>query len=230
MENNKKLIGKYIISGEIKCETGLHIGGSKTALDIGGIDLNVIKTSAGVPFIPGSSLKGKLRSLLAKEEGSLEPGRDSKTIKEIFGDSPSKDSAGEITRLIVRDCFLKNQKDMEDKNDEFADLELDYTESKWENTIERKSGTAGSPRQIERVPKGAIFSLELVYNIYNDDKKEEHLTQIKKAINLLKDDYLGGSGSRGYGKISFDKLHYEVKSIENYKSGSEGSKGEFKLI
>lgn len=229
-QNSLKLTGKFIITGEIKCETGLHIGGSKTALDIGGIDLNVIKTAAGIPFIPGSSLKGKLRSLLAKEEGSLEPKSDSITIKEIFGDSPSKETNGEITRLIVRDSFLKNYQEMENKKGEFSELELDYTESKWENTIDRKSGTAGSPRQIERVPKGAIFSFELVYNIYNDNKKDGHLTEIKKALNLLKDDYLGGSGSRGYGKISFDKMDYEEKSIENYKSGSNGSKGEFKLI
>jgi CRISPR-associated protein Csm3 len=226
MENNKKLTGKYIITGEIKCETGLHIGGSKTALDIGGIDLNVIKTSAGIPYIPGSSLKGKLRSLLAKEYGSFDPKSDPIIIKEIFGDSPSKDSDGEITRLIVRDSFLKNREEMEKKQGEFSDLELDYTESKWENTIDRKSGTAESPRQIERVPKGAIFTFELVYN---DNKKDKHLNEIKKALNLLKDDYLGGSGSRGYGKISFDKLEYEEKSIEDYKSGSNGKKNEFKL-
>src|SRR3989304_9891627 len=175
MENNKlKLTGKYIITGKIKCETGLHIGGSKTALDIGGIDLNVIKTAAAVPYIPGSSLKGKLRSLLAKEGGYLDPKQDSDIIKKIFGDSPSKDNDGKITRLIVRDSFLDNKVDMESKDKEFTDLELEYTESKWENTIDRKSGTAGSPRQIERVPVGAIFSFELVYNIYDDNKKGVH--------------------------------------------------------
>jgi CRISPR-associated protein Csm3 len=229
MANTPKLIGKYIITGEIKCETGLHIGGSKTALDIGGIDLNVIKTSAGMPFIPGSSLKGKLRSLLAKEEGSINPEQDSQTIKEIFGDAPSKNSEGEITRLIVRDSFLKNYSEIENKEGEFSELELDYTESKWENTIDRKSGTAGSPRQIERVPKGAIFTFEIVYNIYDDNNKDKHLEEIKKALNLLKDDYLGGSGSRGYGKISFNDLHFKEKTIENYKSGSDGLTGKFEL-
>lgn len=236
MENNTmKLTGKFIITGEIKCETGLHIGGSKTALDIGGIDLNVIKTANGIPYIPGSSLKGKLRSMLAREEGSENPKNDSDTIKEIFGDSPAgKDDPGKITRLIVRDSLLKNSDEMLNKEGDFTDLELDYTEGKWENTIDRKSGTAGSPRQIERVPAGAIFSFEIVYDIYDDKandkfKKEIHLEEIKKALRLLQDDYLGGSGSRGYGKIVFKNLSAVEKTIKNYEEGNEGTKVEFKL-
>lgn len=236
MENNTmKLTGKFIINGEIKCETGLHIGGSKTALDIGGIDLNVIKTANGIPYIPGSSLKGKLRSMLAREEGSENPKNDSDTIKEIFGDSPSgKDDPGKITRLIVRDCYLKNWEKMLNKEGDFKELELDYTESKWENTIDRKSGTAGNPRQIERVPAEAIFSFEIVYDIYDDKKnnkfkKEIHLEEIKKALRLLQDDYLGGSGSRGYGKIVFENLSAVEKTIKNYEEGNKGTNVEFKL-
>lgn len=225
-----KLVGKYIITGEIKCETGLHIGGSKTALDIGGIDLNVIKTANGIPYIPGSSLKGKLRSMLAREEGSENPKNDSDTIKEIFGDSPSgKDDQGKITRLIVRDSFLKNYDEMFEKKGDFTDLELDYTEGKWENTIDRKSGTAGNPRQIERVPAGAIFGFEIVYDVYDDNKKDEHLKEIKKALRLLQDDYLGGSGSRGYGKILFENLSAVKKTIKNYEENMEGTQEEFKL-
>ncbi len=217
-----KLIGKYFIKGQIKAVTGLHIGGSKTALDIGGIDLNVIKTAQGVPYIPGSSLKGKLRSMLAKEEGSEKPSTDSDTIKEIFGESPSGDNkVGKITRLIVRDSFLANSKEMENKEGDFTDLELDYTEGKWENTIDRKSGTAGNPRQIERVPAGAIFDFELVYDVYNDDQKDNHIAEIKKAMRLLQDDYLGGSGSRGYGKIEFINVQTGEKKINDYKENNE---------
>jgi CRISPR-associated protein Csm3 len=236
MENNTmKLTGKYIITGEIKCETGLHIGGSKTALDIGGIDLNVIKTAQGIPYIPGSSLKGKLRSMLAREGGYENPKNDSDTIKEIFGDSPSgKEDLGKITRLIVRDSLLRNSNEMLNKEGNFTDLELDYTEGKWENTIDRKSGTAGNPRQIERVPAGAIFNFEIVYDVYDDKtndklKKEIHLEEIKKALRLLQDDYLGGSGSRGYGKITFENLTAVEKTIKDYEDGKEGTKKEFKL-
>ena len=223
----EKLIGKYFIKGEILVKTGLHVGGSKTALDIGGIDTNVIKTANGVPYIPGSSLKGKLRSMLAREEGSEDVKADSKGIREIFGFPPKQKDAGgneikaEQTRLIVRDAFLKNWEEMLNKKGEFKDLELDYTEGKWENSINRTTGTAGSPRQIERVPPGAIFKFELIYDVYDDDKKDDHLEEIKKAMRLLQDDYLGGSGSRGYGQIEFQNIQTGEKTIENYKENSE---------
>ena len=232
-ENKKKLLGKYFIKGEILVKTGLHVGGSKTALDIGGIDTNVIKTANGVPYIPGSSLKGKLRSMLAREEGSEDVKADSKGIREIFGFPPKQKDAGgkeidaEQTRLIVRDAFLKNWEEMLNKKGEFKDLELAYTEGKWENSIDRKSGTAGSPRQIERVPPGAIFELELIYDVYDDKdgseklKKDSHIKLIKQAMRLLQDDYLGGSGSRGYGQIEFQNIQTGEKTIENYKENSE---------
>lgn len=215
-----RLISKIFITGQIKLITGLHIGGSKTALDIGGIDLNVIKTSEGVPFIPGSSLKGKLRSLLARETGSYSVDSDNETIKEIFGDPPTASNGqnGKITRLLVRDSFIipESKSKLEKKEGEFSDLELEYTEIKWENTIDRKSGTAQHPRQLERVPAGTIFDFELVYNEFDDNKTDNHISEIKKAMKLLEDDYLGGSGSRGFGKIKFINVKFEKKDINNY--------------
>jgi len=227
-----KLTGKYFIKGEILVKTGLHVGGSKTALDIGGIDTNVIKTANGVPYIPGSSLKGKLRSMLAREYGKDDVKNDEPIVKEIFGEAPSSSGEnkkdGKITRLIVRDAFLKNREEMLNKEGDFKDLELDYTEGKWENSINRKTGTAGSPRQIERVPAGAIFEFELIYDVYDDKdennnelKKVAHIKEIKKAMRLLQDDYLGGSGSRGYGQIKFQNIKTGEKTIENYKENSE---------
>lgn len=220
-----KLIGKIFISGQIKLETGLHIGGSKTALDIGGIDLNVIKTSEGVPFIPGSSLKGKLRSQLAKEFGSYSVDDDSETIKELFGDPPTVKNAqkGKVTRLLVRDAFINpdSKLKLEKRDGDFSGLELDYTETKWENTIDRKSGTAQHPRQLERVPAGTIFDFELVYNEFEDNKTKDHITEIKKAMRLLEDDYIGGSGSRGYGKIKFIDVKFETKDIPNYTNKNQ---------
>lgn len=227
-----KLIGKIFISGQIKLETGLHIGGSKTALDIGGIDLNVIKTSEGVPFIPGSSLKGKLRSQLAKEAGSYSVDDDSETIKELFGDPPTTKNGqkGKITRLLVRDAFINpdSKSKLENKDGEFSELELDYTETKWENTIDRKSGTAQHPRQLERVPAGTIFDFELVYNEFDDNKTNTHITEIKKAMKLLEDDYIGGSGSRGYGKIKFIDIKFEKKDIPNYTKQNKREPTDYK--
>jgi len=216
-----KLTGKIIIQGQMITETGLHIGGSKSALDIGGIDLNVVKTAKKVPFIPGSSLKGKLRSLLAKIEGSLDIGRDSETIKTIFGDT----TIDGHTRLLVRDAFLDEAQFKEDIYDEFGetDMEQDYSDVKWENTINRKTGTAEHPRQLERVPIGAIFNFEMIYDAYDDGKKEAHLTKIITAMRLLQNDYIGGNGSRGYGQIRFQQVTFTEKNIAHYEKNEPGT-------
>lgn len=216
-----KLISKIFISGEIKIVTGLHIGGSKTTLDIGGIDLNVIKTTEGVPYIPGSSLKGKMRTLLARESGKEKVEDDPDIVKEIFGDAPKGKVTGKNTRLIVRDSNLKNKKEMHDKEGKFSELEYDYTEGKWENTIIRKTGAAEHPRQLERVPADAIFEFEFIYDEFDDSKTDGHLTEIKKVMRLLEDDYLGGSGSRGYGKIKFENVKFEKKTIDKYKTDNQ---------
>lgn len=234
----KKLIGKVRLTGKIKAVTGLHIGGSKTALDIGGIDLNVIKTAEGVPFIPGSSLKGKLRSILAREYGSVAISRpkadknkqktyddEIPVIRELFGTAGDKED-GFPSRIMVRDAFLDTTHfDDQKHNGVFSELEMDYTESKWENTIERKTGTAKHPRPVERVPAEAEFDFEIIYNVFNEGKikRLEHLNALIKAMRILEDDYLGGQGSRGYGKISFprESMQYQFKSIEHYKNGTD---------
>jgi CRISPR-associated protein Csm3 len=217
-----KLIEKILINGEIQVISGLRIGGSKTSMEIGGIDLNVIKNASGVPFIPGSSLKGKLRSILAREQGSLDVKDDCDCIKKIFGEAPSKGTKGEVTRLIVRDASLKNADTMKNNQLGFEKLELEYTESKWETAIDRKTGAAlgSSLRQMERVPAGAVFDFELIYNVF-DNQRDEHLKQILKALCILEDDYLGGCGSRGYGKIKFKSVKLQSKIIENYTNGGD---------
>ena len=239
-----KLTAKLIIKGNILAETGLHIGGSKSSLDIGGVDLNVIKTPQGVPFIPGSSLKGKLRSLLAKLEGSLavsardaggaKSDEDFPYLLQLFGSSGDDNSEkGEVTRLLVRNAVLDNDAFKKDFGE--AEMELGFTDIKWENTIDRRKGTAQHPRQLERVPAGASFNFELVYDVYDDskssylDKKEEqetkassdevvsklgkHLWALETAMRLLQDDYLGGQGSRGYGKVKFSDVEVIKKDI-----------------
>jgi len=210
-----KLIKKIVLSGELEVLTGLHIGGASTSMNIGEVDLSVIKSPQdGKPIIPGSSLKGKLRSLLAKLEGSPKDEKDSPYIKEIFGgedkDANGKVTKSYITRLIVRDSFLINSEDIL-----IWKKDGDYTEIKVENTIDRCSGTAKHPRQLERVPKGAKFKYDMILDVYDEDERV-YLEDIKKAMELLEDDYLGGSGSRGYGKISFRSLIIEEKPVENY--------------
>lgn len=214
-----KLKGKIFIDGKIETLTGLSIGGSKTDTVIGGIDSNVIKTAEGVPFIPGSSLKGKMRSLYElSEKGKLcECGKCD--ICAIFGVGANKrnEDLGP-TRLIVRDAHLneetKNQ--MENKEGIYKDLELIYTEGKWENVIDRKTSEAKHPRQIERVPAGAKFDFNIVFNVF-EQIDINRFYQLLSVMVILEDDYIGGSGSRGYGRIKFIDFDVKVKSIADYK-------------
>lgn len=199
-----QLKAKILIQGTIITKTGLHVGGSKSSLDIGGVDLNVVKSPQGVPFIPGSSLKGKLRSLLARLHGSeavsqnnLKGGNKDKKLEELkkenvlidehfpyllklFGKSGDDRSDGEgadVTRLLVRDAALDTDHFEKEFAEKGAELELGYSDIKWENTIDRKRGTAEHPRQLERVPAGAEFKFELVYDLYSDAEEDYELIE-----------------------------------------------------
>jgi CRISPR-associated protein Csm3 len=228
-ENILKLKGKIILEGIIKLETGIHIGGAKETLKIGGTDNPVIRDAFGRILIPGSSLKGKIRSLLEKKEGTYKrdendenkiiPKNDGKPcecgkcdICLIFGPHNSK-AIQEPVRVIVRDAYLQPEEGKKD---------YEYLEIKVENTIDRVKGTTikGGIRNMERVVAGSKFKFEIVFNIY----KEKDIDLIKKFIEgmkLLEDDYLGGSGSRGYGKIKFDELKIINKPVEYYKGITE---------
>jgi len=217
------LKAKLFIEGEIELKTGMHIGGSSTALDIGGIDANVIKTAAGVPYIPGSSLKGKMRSLIEKKRGLQKICDDTSgtntDISKIFGLAGNKTEDGYSTRLIVRDAFL-NEDDFDAKrNGLFSELELHFSESKWENTIDRTTGATikGGLRQLERVPAGALFCFALAYSIYNQ-VDSDNVRVVIEGLRLLEDDYLGGSGSRGYGQIEFKNISFALKTPIKYES------------
>lgn len=233
MENNK-LKKKIIINTVMTVETGLHIGGSSDNVEIGGIDNPVIKvgTQNGKPFVPGSSLKGKIRSLLEQMEGVSEPGGGTKkdgkdwkyeekpqSLQEIinlFGYSGDN----KISKIIVRDAYLTD--DSIKLLEESADfLDMPYTENKYENTIDRVTGvtTGGGIRQTERVPAGVEFNVQFVINVWDEDGAGEKLLNLlKKGIKALELDYLGGSGSRGYGKVKFDWEmieNPEVKDMQN---------------
>lgn len=210
-----KLVGKIIIKGDIRTLTGLHIGGSKSAYEVGGVDLNVVKDAAGRPYIPGSSLKGKLRSLLGKKEGKALPDDDPDYIKEIFG-------AFKIaTRLYVRDALLNLERFKNEYPEAVKYQEFEFSGVKWENMVNRQTGLAADKalRQLERVPEKCVFNFEIIYNIHDDaqngTKLKDHLDAIYLAMKLVQDDYLGGQGSRGYGKIVFENPSITVRSIEN---------------
>lgn len=205
---------KIKINTTLELLTGLHIGGSGDNVEIGGIDNPVIKlaTRDNQPYIPGSSLKGKMRCLLEQIAGSAKVGGNDK-INNLFGFSQTN----QPSKLIVRDAMLtdtsaKRLRDCEN-------LDMPYTEGKWENVIDRVKGTAEHPRQTERIPAGVSFDVEFVINVWGDDNAEDLVNLLKKGINALENDYLGGSGSRGYGQIKFGELKQtELSDANNWKA------------
>lgn len=212
METTEKLTAKIFITGKIELKTGLRIGTSKNALDIGGLEQAVIKDVQGIPYIPGSSLKGKLRSLLERAEDNKE------AIVRIFGPSPKESKTGKTSRIIVRDALLDTQHFKTDVLGISSSImdNSNYTEIKWENTINRTTGTAEHPRQMERVPAGAQFCFEIIYNQFSEEEKTEDIQLISTAMRLLQDDYLGGQGSRGYGQIAFIERKKKIKTVGDY--------------
>lgn len=216
-----KLVKKIKINTTITLLTGLHIGGNKDSVEIGGIDNPVIKlvSRGNQPYIPGSSLKGKMRSLLEQIAGASEVGKDPQTVK-LFGSHDSKNPRA--SRLIVRDAMLTAESEAELRN--CGSLDMPYTEDKYENTIDRVKGTAGNPRQTERVPAGAVFAVEFILNVFDGEgepSEAEQLALLRKGIQVLENDYLGGSGSRGYGQIRFGELQMEELQESNNWGGSK---------
>ena len=235
------LKGKFIITGKIKVLTGLHIGTSGDFSAIGAVDNIVIRdTVTNKPIIPGSSLKGKMRYLLSRAKyndnstltmPNIKEECDKKydEIKRLFGSSEKPIT---LSRLQFCDMLLREK-------DYGKDIEFDlpYTEIKYENTIDWGTGIA-NPRQQERVPAGSEFDFRLIYNIENTENMEEEVKQdfenILLMFELLEDDYLGGHGTRGYGRVKFedlkliekvyikeneDDIEYlksEIENIENY--------------
>lgn len=172
------------------------------------------------PYIPGSSLKGKIRCLLEQvrgENGDSQSRNNGGDVCELFGASESSDKKhGSVpSRLIVRDADFSNAAVF--KNSQHTDMP--FTEVKFENTIDRKKGTALSPRQQERIPAGAEFSLEFILNIFATNATESGKTQqryetlLNEGISLLNSDYLGGSGSRGYGHVKIELVEKKTTDI-----------------
>lgn len=184
--------------------TGIHIGAGNDKVQIGGVDSAVIKDPvSNLPYLPGSSIKGKIRCLL-ETEGNYPEGEKNEVLNRCFGiNNDFKKAKGkEInsfespTRLIFRDMFLSSR---DEKNFKSGNIN---TEFKTEIVIDRQKGTAkdGGLRTIERVPPQISFEGEIIMR-YKDGEEAEIKSVLDKGIILINNDYLGGSGSRGYGAI-----------------------------
>ena len=215
-KNNKAtirhLIDKLIITGELELLTGMHIGSSKDFAPIGAVDSVVVRHPlTKEPIIPGSSIKGKMRSMLVKARAFSDkkaklgkPDDDAKDIKRLFG---SSEPIIQYSRLQFIDLAMSNVAEVKSRN---TDLYL--SEIKFENTISRLDGVA-NPRQIERVPAGSKFALKIVYNLESIEEAKEDFANIAKALQLIQLDYLGGHGSRGYGRVNLSNINIEAKLV-----------------
>ncbi|MBL7810597.1 MAG: type III-A CRISPR-associated RAMP protein Csm3 [Bacteroidetes bacterium] len=206
-----KLTNIYTLKYTITLRTGLHIGGNKNTLEIGGVDSPVIKDGKGQPFIPGSTIKGKSRSLIGKVTGKTDVGNDMQIVKDLFGDSGGRNKS--VTRLHFDDAFLNTSHFKGTFTSE--NLDEEFSQIKFENTINRVTGKP-NPRQIERIPEGAIFTSSIEYFHFEVGPSLPDVVKVLEiCFDLLQRDYLGGSGSRGYGrvKISIDGINRKTFSV-----------------
>lgn len=245
-----QILGKYILEGSIVCRTGLHIGGSTTGLEIGGLDNPVIKDPlTDQPLIPGSSLKGKLRSLTEWYFGLIEAhkkhgGFQAYSCDDLKNDPPESETP-EHDRwqkaLILARIYGPASDDSKVRSvagptrltvrDSFltkmSENKLQkilgqgsFTEVKTENALDRVTSEA-NPRPVERVPAGSEFALKLIMDRFDkdDDRLFQHLFT---AMSLLEHSSLGGGGSRGSGQVAFRELKLTWRSAESYASGNAG--------
>lgn len=246
--NSTRFKGKYIITAQIEAVTGLHIGGSTTGFEIGGVDNPVIRDPlTDAPYIPGSSLKGKLRHLTEwslglvdkhpkhkifgayhceelkqKREQAQDTNRWDKVylLGRLFGvasDDPDVRQTAGPTRLTVRDAFLAD--DARKELQQFLGDGI-FTELKTENFLDRVTSEA-NPRTMERVPAGAQFYMQMVLDIYGDDDPTELLRQLLASMRMLEDSTLGGSCSRGSGRIAFRQLRVIQRGLDYYLHGAQ---------
>lgn len=239
-----KLIGKLIIDGEIICQTGLHIGAGKGSLDIGGADNPVVKDAFAMPYIPGSSLRGRLRSLLEQSGGLVKPeelvyltrrrgqevrihqsDRPDDEVCLLFGRNPGRmdrmageplEGGASPARLTVYDAPLIAESITQQMRENLDD---EITEVKSENAIDRLTAQS-SPRTLERVPAGCRFQVRMILDILCEEDKAL-AARVTEALRLLEDDALGGSGSRGSGRVKFGSLTVTWRGRSFYSSGAE---------
>jgi len=238
-----KLIGKLILDGELECRTGLHIGAGKGSLEIGGADNPVVKDSFGLPYIPGSSLRGRVRALLEQSLGLAVPselvylsrrkgqevrihqsdrpddeicllfGRNPGRVDRVSGDA-AESTAASPARLTIYDAPLIAESITPQMRENLDD---ELTEVKSENAIDRITSQA-NPRTLERVPASARFRIRLVIDVLCDEDKELPAL-VLQGLRLLEDDALGGGGSRGSGRVALANLRLAWRSRDFYATG-----------
>lgn len=237
-------LGKLVVEGEIKCETGLHIGAGKGSLEIGGADNPVVKDAFGIPYIPGSSLRGRLRSLLEQTSGLAVPselvylskrkgqevrihssdrpddeicilfGRNAGRLDRVTGE-PIETSAATPARLTFYDAPLVIDSITPQMRENLDD---ELTEVKSENSVDRITSQA-NPRTLERVPAGARFAFRIVLDVLCQEDKPL-MASVAEAMRLLEDDALGGGGSRGSGRVKFVSLKVVWRAKDYYARGA----------
>ncbi len=237
-------LGKLIVEGEIHCETGLHIGAGKGSLEIGGADNPVVKDAFGIPYIPGSTLRGRLRSLLEQASGLATPaeliylskrkgqevrihqsdrpddevcllfGRNSGRVDRVSGESLDAANVSPA-RLTVYDAPLVIESITPQMRENLDD---EVTEVKSENAVDRITSQA-NPRTLERVPAGARFKFRLVLDVLCEEDKAL-AGRIAEGLRLLEDDALGGGGGRGSGRVRFSSLSLTWRGKEYYAKGA----------
>jgi|SRR5580700_1202350 CRISPR-associated protein Csm3 len=238
-------LGKLILEGEILCETGLHIGAGKGSLEIGGADNPVVKDAFGVPYVPGSTLRGRLRSLLEQSSGAAVPSelvylskrrgqevrihqsdRPDDEICLLFGRNPGRvervsgesGEAGNVTpaRLTIYDAPLVVESITPQMRENLDD---ELTEVKSENAVDRITSQA-NPRTLERVPAGARFKVRIVLDVLCEEDKPL-AARFVEGLRLLEDDTLGGGGARGSGRVRFQALKLAWRGKSFYSKGAE---------
>src|SRR5580700_7506027 len=238
-----KLIGKLILEGEMRCETGLHVGAGKGSLEIGGSDNPVVKDAFGRPYVPGSSLRGKIRSLLEQTSGMAVPSelvylsrrkgqevrihqsdRPDDEICLLFGRNPGRmervqgealeSSSASPARLAVYDAPLDPESITAQMRENLDD---EITEVKSENAIDRITSQA-NPRTLERVPAGARFHVRMVLDVLCEEDKAL-AARLIEGLRLLEDAALGGGGSRGSGRVRFANLKLVWRNRAFYSTG-----------
>lgn len=231
-----KLKGIIKIKGKIRAISGISIGSSSSALEVNVHENDIITTSKGVPYISGSSLKGKMRDILAQTVGSENEIQDltlNHNISELFG-SPENIKENNRTidaQLQIQDAFAETVikktgnttiKSLKGSNFKNIKTEYPFTELKTENTTDRFSKKS-MPRKLIRTLPEAMFPFEMKYKIFDDTKKMGHLMHIKAALKMLEDEYVGGNGSRGYGQVKFENIKVTEHLITNFKLDKSGT-------
>ena len=227
-----QLVKTHEIHATIELRTGLRIGASRDTIQIGGVDNPVIRhPHSQEPYIPGSSLKGKLRTMLEWALGKVDDRQgtpwsggavldQNDAILRIFGTTSDRWLAGP-TRVIFRDAPLSAA-----WRDRVLNNNLPWTEEKQEVVIDRIRGKAAGtgPRTMERVPAGAEFDLRITFREFavgSDGGQVDRgcFNRLLEGLKLLERDYLGGSGSRGYGQIRVKNLSRDGQSIQQAFDG-----------